>query len=110
MISNYPLEPNMETPMLSQQVLMAYSQAGIYSKAGGFMGIRREFPKIREMLKEEGKTLESIVADKAKELGVEVPKIKMACGADSKSDAHWPIISCEYCLHKHDEASVPGFC
>ena len=62
------------------------------------------------MLKEEGKTLESIVADKAKELGVEPLNVKMACGADSKSEGHWPVLTCEYCQHKHEEASVPGFC
>ena len=95
---------------LYQSFLVKYINFGLYNK------INNNREKMNEIIKEDMKKIEknisfeTIVKERLKQKICHPPPKKMPCGAISTDINHSSVLNCEYCEHKFNEASVPGFC
>jgi hypothetical protein len=100
----------MKSIQLGQTILYGYLDTGLAKKLGGAKNVMRdEVPLVKKRM-EDGENLDEILSEKMLEHGLTVIVKKMPCGALETDSNHYPVMLCEFCEHKHTEASVPGFC
>ena len=93
---------------LFQNFLIEYIECGLYKKFGRAIVVE----KIKEDIKKlDNQNFQSVLKER-KELENVMPKTpkKMPCGASELEENHYPILLCEFCEHKFNEANIPGFC